>query len=80
MEVLDARLRIFAMIFTTISETKKGEVLAFEYFPDVGTLVTLGGVEKGRIEGIDFNRALLKVWVGKKPAQEDLKHNLLGNK
>ena len=36
--------------------------------------------DKGRIEGADFHSALLKVWVGEKPAQADLKQSLLGGR
>jgi len=30
------------------------------------------------IPGADFYRALLRVWLGDKPVQDDLKHALLG--
>jgi hypothetical protein len=37
------------------------------------------GKPAGRsIAGEDFYRALLRIWLGSKPAQEDLKNALLG--
>ena len=35
--------------------------------------------EKGVIEGKDFNDALLAVWLGPDPVQDDLKKPLLGS-
>jgi len=80
MKALDARMSDFSRMFASVNEVKKGDVITFDYLPGVGTRVTVGGVDKGRIEGADFYRALLKVWVGEKPAQEDLKQSLLGGK
>ena len=80
MKVLDTRLQKLSRIFTSVNEIKKGEVIVFDYFPAAGTRLTVGGVEWGYIDGLDFNRALLKVWVGEKPAQASLKQSLLGVK
>ena len=38
------------------------------------------GQVKDVIAGDDFARALLKVWLGKNPASDSLKSNLLGSK
>jgi len=78
MKVLESRLNEFSKMFASVSEVKKGETITFDYLPGAGTRVTVGGVLKGNIEGLDFNRALLKVWVGDKPAQDDLKKSILG--
>lgn len=78
MKVLDARMREFSKMFVSVSEVKKGDVITFDYVPGAGTRVTVAGVNKGSIPGEDFNRALLKVWIGDKPAQASLKQNLLG--
>ena len=40
--------------------------------------IMLDEKEMGRIEGIDFNRALLKIWLGKHPVQSSLKKQVLG--
>ena len=78
MKALDARMKEFSSMFASVTELKKGDVITFDYMPGAGTRVTVSGVDKGRIEGVDFNRALLKVWVGEKPVQADLKQSLLG--
>jgi hypothetical protein len=44
------------------------------------TQVFMNGIQKGKdIPGEDFYQALLKIWLGDKPAQADLKDVLLGN-
>jgi hypothetical protein len=79
MKALEARLAELSKIFGSVAALKKGEVVLFDYLPGGGTRITIAGQEKGRIEGADFNRALLKVWIGDKPAQADMKQTLLGN-
>ncbi len=62
-----------------IDEAKKGDVLHFEYLPDSGTRITLNGQQKGpNIPGEDFFAAMLRIWLGDKPADGDLKKGLLG--
>jgi len=62
-----------------INEAKKGDVLHFEYLPDSGTRITLNGQQKGSsIPGEDFFAAMLRIWLGDKPADADLKKGLLG--
>lgn len=78
MKVLEARLFEFEKMFVSVSEIKENEVVNLDYIPGLGTRVSINGVVKGHIEGIDFNRALLKIWVGNKPVQAALKKSLLG--
>ena len=80
MKALEARLAEFSKIFASVGELNKGQEITFDYVPATGTRVSIDGVEKGRIEGADFYRALLKMWVGEKPAQAALKQTLLGGK
>jgi hypothetical protein len=62
-----------------IDEAKKGDVLHFEYLPDSGTRITVNGQQKGAsIAGEDFFTAMLRIWLGDKPADADLKKGLLG--
>jgi hypothetical protein len=62
-----------------IDEAKKGDVLHFEYLPDSGTRITVNGQQKGAsIAGEDFFTAMLRIWLGDKPADGDLKKGLLG--
>ncbi|MDE2310588.1 MAG: chalcone isomerase family protein [Betaproteobacteria bacterium] len=78
MAALDALLREFSAIFHTMGEVKKGDVITLDYQPASGTQVSVNGVSKGMIAGAAFNTALLKIWLGDKPAQADLKQKLLG--
>jgi hypothetical protein len=62
-----------------IDEAKKGDVLHFEYLPDSGTRITVNGQQKGpNMPGEEFFAAMLRIWLGDKPADADLKKGLLG--
>jgi hypothetical protein len=62
-----------------IDEAKKGDVLHFEFLPDSGTRITVNGQQKGaNIPGEEFFTAMLRIWLGDKPADADLKKGLLG--
>jgi Chalcone isomerase-like len=62
-----------------VDAVKKGQVVNIEYLPESGTRVTLGGAQKGpSIPGEDFYNAVLRIWLGDKPADADLKKGLLG--
>lgn len=78
LSALQVPLKEFAAIFHAMGEIKKGDVVTLDYLPGSGTQVSLNGVAKGMIGGAPFNSALLKVWLGDKPAQADLKQKLLG--
>ena len=72
---LQRRLDDFNKLFTDV---KKGDVILLDYLPGKGTRVTINGSAKGAIPGADFNKALLKVWLGPKPADAKLKKAMLG--
>lgn len=62
-----------------IGEAKKGDVINFDYTPDGGTRITVNGQAKGSpIPGADFFSAVLRIWLGEKPADETLKKGMLG--
>jgi hypothetical protein len=62
-----------------IGEAKKGDVINFDYTLDGGTRITLNGQPKGNpIPGADFFAAVLRIWLGDKPADEALKKGMLG--
>ncbi|MBE9568335.1 MAG: chalcone isomerase family protein [Proteobacteria bacterium] len=75
LEKLQARLNTFNAFFPDL---KAGDVLTFDYIPASGTRLVINGEEKGVIEGADFYAALLDVWLGEEPADEDLKEAMLG--
>ena len=66
-------------IMASLGGAKQGDVVAFDYLPDVGTRVLLNGEAKGKpIPEEGFYRGVLRVWLGDKPADADLKKGLLG--
>ena len=42
------------------------------------TIVYKNGKEKGSVKGLEFKKALFGIWLGKKPADKDLKKGMLG--
>ena len=59
---------------------KTGHYLSFANDPSHGVVVDVNGASGSAIEGADFAAALLAVWIGKEPPNEDLKAGLLGGK
>ncbi len=72
---LKARLKTFIGYFPDL---KEGNIVLLDYIPGKGTRVTINGEVKGVIEGADFYTALLDVWLGDEPADDDLKEAMLG--
>ncbi|MGB5177609.1 MAG: chalcone isomerase family protein, partial [Gammaproteobacteria bacterium] len=70
------RLDAFNKLFTA---TKKGDVLSIAYTPEKGTEVRINGEWRGAVEGNDFFRALLKIWLGPNPVDKSLKQDMLGS-
>jgi hypothetical protein len=65
--------------FKAAGEAKKGDVIHLEFAPDVGTRVVVNGKAQGSaIAGEDFYNALLRIWLGDKPVDADLKKGMLG--
>jgi Chalcone isomerase-like len=78
MAALHSRMAAFDRMFDAVSTVKKNDVIAFDWLPGIATRVSLNGRELGRIEGDDFYRALLAIWLGDKPVDENLKRQILG--
>jgi len=65
--------------FKAAGEAKKGDVIHLEFAPDAGTRVVVNGKAQGSaIAGEDFYTALLRIWLGDKPVDGDLKKGMLG--
>ena len=75
LEKLQARIDVFNSYFPDL---KRGDVLLYDFIPEQGTRVTINGEVKGMIEGADFYAALLDIWLGDEPADDDLKDAMLG--
>ncbi len=76
---LEARLKEFDSILTSVGKVSPGNVIAVDYLPGKGTRIQLDGQTKGTIAGEDFNKALLKIWLGPEAVQASLKKALLGH-
>jgi hypothetical protein len=80
-KALEPRVRQLAAIMAEMKEAKKGMRITLDWLPAAGTQVTIEGKPAGTaIQGEDFFRALLKIWLGDRPVQDDLKKALLGEK
>jgi hypothetical protein len=75
---LDARMAQFRAIFDTMREVKEGTQITLDYLPLPGTIVSINNEEKDRIPGADFNQALMRVWLGDRVRDPDLRKALLG--
>ncbi len=65
--------------FSALKKTKKGDVVALDLVPGAGTRVSVNGQSTSApIQGDEFYGALLKIWLGDKPVQDELKKALLG--
>ena len=78
-KVLEPRVKQLAAIMAEMKEAKKGMRITLDWLPAAGTQLTVEGKPVGSpISGEDFYRALLRIWLGDKPVQDDLKKALLG--
>jgi len=75
LEKLQSWLKTFDSYFPDL---KAGDLILIDFIPATGTRVTINGEEKGIIEGADFYTALVDVWLGEEPADDDLKDAMLG--
>ena len=76
LKALQERINQFNSLFTTVHT---GDEIRLDYLPGKGTQVSLNGTLKGSVPGEDFSKALLKIWLGSKPADGKLKDAMLGN-
>jgi Chalcone isomerase-like len=60
-------------------EAKKGDVIHLDFVPGTGTRVVVNGQPRGSvIPGDDFFTSVLRIWIGDKPADADLKKGMVG--
>jgi hypothetical protein len=68
-------------IFSTRKKLATGENFSVEYVPNAGTTVLLNGKPMGEpIKEPEFFTGLMRIWLGKSPADSNLKELLLGHK
>jgi len=79
MAAMKAQVDALAANFKAAGEAKKGDVIHLEFVPDSGTRLTINGQPRGTpIAGEEFFTALLRVWLGDKPVDGDLKKGMVG--
>ena len=61
-----------------MADIKAGQRLIFVRSPGTGVRVSVKGADKGIIEGEDFSRAVVSIWLGNAPPNPELKRGLLG--
>jgi hypothetical protein len=77
-KALEPQVKQLADIMAEQKEAKKGMQIALAW-NGRETQVSIDGKPAGKpIAGEDFYRALLRIWLGDKPVQDDLKKALLG--
>jgi hypothetical protein len=59
-------------------EIKEGDVFDLVYVPAEGVKVLKNGELKDTVGDLTFKKALYGIWLSKKPAQKDLKEEMLG--
>ncbi len=71
----------FGEMFASIESLKKGDVLNIDWIPATGTQTELNGKKIGEtVPDVAFYNAILRIWIGDKPADSSLKPALLGAK
>jgi hypothetical protein len=76
--LIERRLLDLGRMMASIGVLKRGGVVHLDFLPGTGTRVTVNGEEKLTIPGEDFFRALLRVWIGKRPVDGRLRDAMLG--
>jgi len=75
---LEPQVKQLEGIFNAVKAAKSGDAILLDYVPGAGTRVVINGDGKGTIAGEEFNRALLRIWLGEQPADAALKKAMLG--
>jgi hypothetical protein len=73
------QIEALGAVFQSVGEARKGDTILIDYVPEAGTRIVVNGQARGNaIAGEDFYAALLRVWLGDKPVDADLRKGLLG--
>lgn len=79
LKTLQPKIDQFRNTMLSIGNAPEKSAVNIDWLPESGTRLSFNGAAKGAdIAGEDFYRALLKIWIGDKPVQDDLKEHLLG--
>ena len=72
---LKARIDRFNAMFPAV---RTGDIVRIDFLTDGGTEVWINDTKRGAIAGVDFQKAVLKIWLGDNPADSSLKRRMLG--
>lgn len=76
---LEERLARFDAVVLGLGTVRKGDVVDLDFVPERGLTLALNGRQRGEaIAGADLYAALLRVFVGQRVSDADLKLGLLG--
>lgn len=71
----------FGKMFSLVPVLKKGDILTFDWVPGTGIVCQFNGQKIGEtINDPVFYSAVLRIWLGKDPADESLKQKMLNAK
>ena len=76
---LAERMACFNGLLRAIGKVSKGDVVDLDWLPGRGLQLTCNGRSRGEpIPGEDFYAALLRIFIGERPVDPELKEGLLG--
>ena len=76
---LQSRMEQFDALITTVGKVRKGDVVDLDFVPGQGLVFVHNGKRLGdAVRGDDFYAALLRIFIGPKPTDPELKAGLLG--
>jgi hypothetical protein len=79
LSALKTQIEQLQTTFKSVGEAKKGDAIQLDWVPDSGTRIVVNGQSRGEpIAGAAFFAALLRIWLGDKPADGSLKKAMLG--
>ncbi len=77
-KALEPRVQELAAIMAEVKEARKGMAISLDFQGKEMQLLVDGKPAGRPIAGEDFYRALLRIWLGPRPVQDDVKKALLG--
>jgi len=75
MQAIRPSLESFNSLFRSVVA---GDVIYIDYLPGQGTRVRINDEVRGSVEGNDFFRDLLRIWLGANPVSKSLQRSMLG--
>lgn len=80
-KAIEPRIEQLEAVMQKVGTAKDGMRVMLDWVPGAGTQVLIDGAPADApIQGEDFYRALLRIWLGPHAVQDDLKRALLGAK